>query len=191
MIAQAFQPLAFLGEARGNRLAAHFGAGAGFIQRRDLIFQRSFQRAQPREGAVQPGIQGIEFAAHGAAQLGGAARGAFIGGEKMFGGGSASASAVRPIWLARPKAVAMAMNRTGGSTMAALNSAHLLQIRARQSPAARDSPTDRRPTPRPRKRDKHGGESQGRGGKRDAGRERGRLDAGGSAASSADWPAAA
>ena len=87
MVAQGFQPLAFLGEAGGNRFAAHGGAGAGFVQSRDLIFQRIFQRAQPAEGAVQPGIQGIQFAAHGAAQHHGAARGGVIGGEKMFGGG--------------------------------------------------------------------------------------------------------
>jgi hypothetical protein len=59
---------AFLGEPRGNRFAAHLGARARFVQRRDLIFQRGFQRAQPREGAVQTGIEGIEFAAHRAAK---------------------------------------------------------------------------------------------------------------------------
>ena len=87
MIGDLFQPLAFLGEARGDGFAPHFGAGARFVQRRDLVFQRRLQRPQSSERAVEPGIQAIEFAAHGAAQTRRGARGAFIGAEQMFGGG--------------------------------------------------------------------------------------------------------
>ena len=55
------------------------GAGAGFVELSDAIFERRFQCAHASKGAVEPGGQRVEFAAHGAAQTLGALNRILIG----------------------------------------------------------------------------------------------------------------
>ena len=59
-----FDALAFLDEARGDRLAAHFGARARRLERRDLIFEDRFERAQSGKGAVETRIERIKLATY-------------------------------------------------------------------------------------------------------------------------------
>ena len=76
---------ALLRQAGGHRIGAHIDARAGFVDGGDLVFEHAFQRAQPREGAIETGIERIELAAHGAAEPGGGARSGFVGREQPVG----------------------------------------------------------------------------------------------------------
>jgi hypothetical protein len=80
-----FDALAFLRQPRGDRFGAHIGARARFVERRDVVFENGFERAQAREGAVEARIQSIELAAHGAAETRGGTRGGLISAEQFVG----------------------------------------------------------------------------------------------------------
>ena len=87
IVAEAFQPLAFLVETGGDGVAAHLCAGARVIQRGNLFFQHRLQRAHALERDIQTGVQTIQFAAHGAGQPRSIVGGGFIGGEQPVAGG--------------------------------------------------------------------------------------------------------
>ena len=123
LVAQGFDARAFLVEARGDGFAAHLGAGAGIVQRGDLIFQHRFQGAHALEGAIQTGVEAIEFAAHRARQPRGIVGGGFVGGEQPLAGRQQACGWRRVMAALRASAAATARNRNGGSSMPAAKAA--------------------------------------------------------------------
>ena len=64
------EPLAFVRETRGGRFGADIGAGARFVESGNLVFEDGFERPQPRERAVEAGIEPVQFPPHHPAQPG-------------------------------------------------------------------------------------------------------------------------
>ena len=60
---ETVEPLPLHRQTRGGRLGAYIGAGTGFVEGGDLVFENGFECPEAVERAIEAGIEAIELAA--------------------------------------------------------------------------------------------------------------------------------